>query len=255
MEINKNIMSGIVEKIVLSTLFIILIGCNFKKNPPSLNNFQYPSGKDIKKIKMEDKKKIYSSGVIIMDNTKSEDVKCFTIKHKNNEEYMYVNIKKAILRFNGMDTYDLYRYEQSPDFFKRKYKFKPLLFYPETGEIIIFEALNKIKNSYFVIVTTDRTEKILENKNNLFIYEPWSIFLMKVEISPQNGVLYLQPKVTSRVIKLTNFYTFKVLRILNNEWLEVSCENENCKDLKNKKLYVRWRNKNDILINFFFDNL
>ncbi len=31
MEINKNIMSGIVEKIVLSTLLIILIGYNLKK--------------------------------------------------------------------------------------------------------------------------------------------------------------------------------------------------------------------------------
>ncbi len=206
-------------------------------------------------MKKVNNKKIYSSGVVIMDNTKSEDAKHFTIKHKNNGEYVYVNIKKAILRFNGMDTYDLYRYEESPDFFKKKYKFKPLLFYPETGEIIIFEVLDKIKNSYFVVVTTDRTEKILENKKNLFIYEPWFTFLTKVEISPQNGVLYLKPKVTSQVIRLTNFYTFKVLKILNDEWLEVSCEQDNCSDLKNMKLYVRWRNKNDILINFYFDNL
>ncbi len=203
--------------------------------------------------------KKYTEGVVIFNNNINETSKYFTVWNSNKTEYLFVSFPNSIIKFNGKDEYNLYEYESNSSFFLKKYQFNPLLFYPETGEIIIFECYNKFNDWYCLSITLNKETKYLKSNNEKFIFKNWNDFFKDIFVSPKNNIVYFKPNEKSQKLKLEKKIIFKVEKIVDEEWIKVSCnkneEKNNCKNLLDNNIYLKWRDLNNIYIDFYYNYL
>lgn len=116
--------------------------------------------------------------------------------------------------------------------------------------IIVFDAV-KTDNCYKVFINGNW--KVIKS-NNSVVYEDWSTYIKRVYVKAnKQHPLYKGNNEKSVVVSDNIEYSYKILEV-KQDWIKVECseECEGCPDNKILRGWIKWKDKNLILIDLFY---
>ena len=238
------------KTIILLIISVFCLSCK----PNTKTTFNQ---KEINTINKDTEKKSVlnsSTGVIIFNSSVNENLKHFEILNDDDSVYLSVSFNNAKMKFNQSSMYDLYSYGMEEDQISKMYNFSPYMFYPETGEVIIF-ICKKITDDYFYIYTDSDFETLRKIKrSNLFNFENWNTHILNSFVRPKDNLLYEKPDlIKGKSINISeSIESFEVISFEDGDWLKIRCFEDcnGCKNFESTNYYIKWRNGDDILIDF-----
>lgn len=122
-------------------------------------------------------------------------------------------------------------------------------YYPDY-DIIIFDA-NQKEDNYQVFIN-DKWKKIERSQN--FTYKKWEEFISKIYVGiTDKSPLRTSKDVRAEIIENHQEYYYEVINV-EGDWLQVQCwtDCEGCPEDKVIKGWVRWKEKNRLLIELYY---
>lgn len=123
-------------------------------------------------------------------------------------------------------------------------------YYPDYG-VFVMDA-NKINDKEYEVYINGEWKKI--KSNNILIYKEWKDFIKTLLIKlPENVNLYSHENIKSKKIKTKNNLSYRVIEV-NGDWIKIECNKncDNCSKKQNIKGWVKWRNKNKLMVCFYY---
>jgi hypothetical protein len=116
--------------------------------------------------------------------------------------------------------------------------------------VIVFDAL-KIDNGYKIFINGNW--KIVKF-NKSVVYEDWNTYIKRIYVTAnKQHPLYKESNEKSLVVNDNDKYSFKVLEV-KQDWIKVECskECEGCPENKILKGWIKWKDKDMIIIKLFY---
>ncbi|MFD0766138.1 hypothetical protein ACFQZI_14840 [Mucilaginibacter lutimaris] len=122
-------------------------------------------------------------------------------------------------------------------------------FYPDAS-VIVFDAI-KVDNGYKIFVNGDW--KIIK-PTRAIQYQDWATYMKRVYVKANKvHPLYKDCSTKSMIVSDDVENSYKVLEV-KGDWIRVQCsqECEGCPDNKILRGWIKWRDKNTIIIDLFY---
>lgn len=122
-------------------------------------------------------------------------------------------------------------------------------YYPDYG-VFVIDANKTFDNRYEVYINGEW--KII--KDNNLKYKKWDEFIKDLLIKlPANKCLYSQKSFKSNKIRTPKDLSYRVVEV-KGDWIKIECNKscENCKNKQNSKGWLKWRNRNKLLVYLYY---